>query len=229
MKTSNQTKLKWLFQQLIIPSILFFTPAGSAFASGGFDAITGPGNLIWVTNAATCVYGTNDYDVWITNVVAKAASNGTMNLTFTIQGGSDNVWYDVFVNPILDFSSDTNKTWAWMGQGYHCNTYMLTNLPSTTFFLILGTPQDSDSDGLTDAYEKLVSKTDPHNADTSGDGLLDGWEVLWGLNPLVNNTAQPSQRSNYSYDLADWLEGVSGVRTGEVTLDNEGNVLSVSQ
>ena len=33
-----------------------------------------------------------------------------MVLTFTIQGGSNNVLYDVFANSILDFSSDTNKS-----------------------------------------------------------------------------------------------------------------------
>jgi len=38
--------------------------------------------------------------------------------------------------------------------------------------------QDTDSDGLTDAYENLVSKTDPNNPDTDGDGVSDGDEVL---------------------------------------------------
>lgn len=116
-----------------------------------------------------------------------------------------------------------------MGQGYHGNTYMLTNLPNTACFLILGTPQDSDSDGLTDAYERLVSKTNPNVADTDGDGIPDAWEVLLGLNALVNDNAQPSSRSNYSYDFADWLEGISGIRSGSVSLDAEGNVLTVSQ
>jgi hypothetical protein len=53
--------------------------------------------------------------------------------------------------------------------------------------------------------------------------------VLLGLNPLANDNATSSSRSNYSYDFADWLEGISGVRTGSVSLDNEGNVQTVSQ
>jgi hypothetical protein len=116
-----------------------------------------------------------------------------------------------------------------MGQGYHGNIYTLSNLPPTTCFLILGTPQDSDLDGLTDAYENLVSKTNPNVADTDGDGLSDSWEVLLGLNPLLNDNAQSASRANYTYDFADWLNGISGVRTGSVSLDNEGNVLSVTQ
>ena len=74
-----------------------------------------------------------------------------------------------------------------MGQGYHGNTYTLSNVPATTCFLILGTPLDSDGDGLTDAFERLVSKTDPHNADTDGDGISDSDEWLNDTNPLIGH------------------------------------------
>ncbi|MGH7979143.1 MAG: LamG domain-containing protein [Limisphaerales bacterium] len=196
-----------------------------------YDAITGQGSLQLVGSAASCSDGTNADNIWITNVVATmvgGGTNATMNLTFTIEGGSNDVPYDVFANSVLSFGTN-GIPWAWEGQGYQCNTYTLTNLPNTTCFLILGSPQDSDGDGLTDAYELLVSKSDPHNYNTSGDGLSDGWDVLLGLSPLVNQFAQPGTRSNYDYDSADWLEGISGIRTGTVNLDNEGNVLSVSQ
>ena len=93
----------------------------------------------------------------------------------------------------------------------------------------MGTPLDSDGDGLTDAYELLVSHTDPHNPYSNLDGILDGWEILLGLNPQTSNLTQPSERANYGYTLADWLNGISGVKSGSVSLDNEGNVLSVSQ
>ena len=45
--------------------------------------------------------------------------------------------------------------------------------------------KDSDYDGLSDQGEIQVYKTDPLNADTDGDGYLDGAEVLAGTNPLV--------------------------------------------
>jgi hypothetical protein len=157
-----------------------------------YDAITGQGNLQWVSNTTSCVYGTNAYQVWITNVTAAAAGNGTMTVTFAIQGGQDNVSYDVFANSVLGFPASSSPAWAWMGQGGHCNAYQLTNLPNTSIFIILGTPQDSDLDGLTDAYEKLISHTDPNNPDTSGDGLSDSDKVLLKLNPLTSNAALPS-------------------------------------
>ncbi len=51
-------------------------------------------------------------------------------------------------------------------------------------FFTLGLDSDADGDGLSDAFERLVSKTDPLLADTDGDGLPDGWECRHGLNPL---------------------------------------------
>ena len=41
-------------------------------------------------------------------------------------------------------------------------------------FYRFGIDIDSDGDGLADAYERLVSRTDPALADTDGDGLGDG-------------------------------------------------------
>jgi hypothetical protein len=159
----------------------------------------------------------------MTNVAATLLTNGTMNLAFTIAGGSNGYPYDVFATPALAYPI-TNAQWAWMGQGYHCTRYQLTNLASSSALLILGTPLDSDQDGVTDAYEMLMSHTDPHKADTSGDGMLDGWKVLWGLNPSVNNPAQSGQRANFTYYLEGWLSAVSGVRAEAVGTDYEGNV-----
>lgn len=199
-----------------------YTP-GSAPA---LVVIAGPGYLLTVaTNLSGCVTSTN---VWLTNAVATAATNGTMNLAFTIAGGSNSLAYDVFATGALQIPI-TNAQWAWMGQGYQCGRYTLTNLPASGALLILGTPLDSDGDGLTDAYELLVSHTDPHNAGSNLDGIPDGWEILLGLDPQSSNLTQPGTRANYSYTLADWLNQVSGVKNGTINLDNEGNVLSVSQ
>jgi hypothetical protein len=152
-------------------------------------------------------------------------TNGTVSLAFTIAGGSNGWPYDVFATAGLVGQSITNAQWAWMGQGYQCTRYLLTNLPASPALLILGTPQDSDQDGLTDAYELLVSHTNPHKADSSGDGMLDGWKVLWGLNPSINNAAQPGLRSNFTYDPVGRLDLLSGIRGETLTNDFEGNIL----
>ena len=64
----------------------------------------------------------------------------------------------------------------------------------------------------------------PYANDTSGDGFSDAWEASLGLNPQISNLNNTSERSTYTYNLADWLRGVSGIRIGSVNLDNEGNV-----
>ena len=45
---------------------------------------------------------------------------------------------------------------------------------------------DQDDDGLT-AVEELELGTDPEDADSDGDLMLDGWEVEHALNPLVDD------------------------------------------
>ena len=47
---------------------------------------------------------------------------------------------------------------------------------------------DSDDDRLPDVDEATAG-TDPSNPDTDGDGMLDGWEVTHGLNPLVDDAS----------------------------------------
>jgi hypothetical protein len=191
------------------------------------DVITGAGYLQANGPVSAHNYGTNEYQVWITNVTATVVSNGTTAISFTIEGGSDGAMYDVFATGALE-SPLTNAVWFWMGQGGHFTNYTI-NITSPNAFLILGTPLDSDSDGLTDAYELLISHTDPHNPYSNLDGILDGWDILLGLNPQLNNPNTQSQRANYGYTLADWLNTVSGVKSGTIGLDPEGNVTSVSQ
>jgi hypothetical protein len=155
-----------------------------------------------------------------------------MNLTFTIAGGFSGVAYDVYANTVLDFSSSTNRAWAWMGQGYQCVTYTLSNLPDTSAFIILGNTNDSDSDGLTDTYEKLVSKTDPTKFSSDNSGMSDGWEVLYFGHTGIDPNADPDGDglSNYqeyqmwtaSYNPMAWDSNGNGVSDGSEDYSGDG-------
>jgi hypothetical protein len=90
---------------------------------------------------------------------------------------------DVFSAATLT-SPLSNVTWSWTGQGQPNVSYALplSNIGST--YLLLGTPQDSDGDGLTDAYEQLVSHSNPYVSNSIDPSMLDGWAVLEELNPF---------------------------------------------
>jgi hypothetical protein len=192
------------------------------------DVVTGQGNLMLTNLTDDHVYGTSANQVWITNFIASYAADGTMSAAFTIEGGTNGCYYDVFVGTALTVPW-VNGHWSWQGQGQRRQRCSLTGLPPGTVFFVLGTPKDTDGDGLTDAYELLVSGTNPTNSISNPDGIVDGWEVLLGLNPQTANFTSPSERANYGYTSADWLNTVTGVRSGSVSTDNEGNVTSVSQ
>lgn len=168
---------------------------------------------------STCV--TNS-PLFITNTIVTFDTNTLWTVQFEIQGTNSPA--DVFTTTNLSGNSITNSQWVWLERGPSCYTYQYTNQPTAQSFYILGTMQDSDGDGLTDAYEKLVSKTRPDLWDTDGDGLSDGWEVSHGMNPLVDESAQTSGRINYQYDAAGWLRVVTGIWGEGITLDAEGNV-----
>jgi hypothetical protein len=168
-----------------------------------FDVISGPGNLTltnyWIVGA--CVSSST---AWMTNVSAWAVGTN-MNLMFSLQGGPSGTPWDVFATATLS-SPLTNAQWAWMGRGFACNTYVLTNLPSRAFVILGNAAIDSDGDGLPNAYEALVSHTDPYNAYTAGDGIPDGWKVLWNLN-ATNSIA--SQDPDFD-GLSNWQEYLWG-------------------
>ncbi len=189
----------------LMQSAIVSAPSTPSPLPSTYDIITGQGGL----QSAGTVTAINGANVWITNVTSHivGTSSNAMTTTFTIQGGSNGVPYDVFANSVLAFGTN-GAPWAWMGQGYHGNIYTLTNLPNTTCFLVLGTPQDSDGDGLTDAFEQLVSKTNPNNADTDGDGISDSDEILNGTDPL---TSGPGWKLDTDNDgLPDTYESLVG-------------------
>jgi len=168
-----------------------------------FDAVTGHGDLQFVTNAAAC---SNLDTVYITNVSCQPVAGGGENVFFTIGGGSNGVAYDVFATTALA-QPMVNAQWYWMGQGYACSRYLLPNVANSAVFLILGTPLDSNAQGLTDAYQLLVCKTNPYQPNSSG--LLYGWDVEFGLTPTQANLATQDPEQDGLDNLQKYLYGAN--------------------
>lgn len=57
--------------------------------------------------------------------------------------------------------------------------------------------QDTDGDGLTD-YEEYVLELIPTNEDQDADGMIDGWEVEFGLDPLIDDSRLDTDGDTYT-------------------------------
>jgi hypothetical protein len=57
---------------------------------------------------------------------------------------------------------------------------------------------DTDVDGLKDYQELIIYKTNRENSDTDGDKMPDGWEVQYGLNPLVDDASLDKDSDGFS-------------------------------
>ena len=108
----------------------------------------------------------------------ESASNGVVEIEvtwssdfsdtleiFSLTNLTENNWNVIYTNIIT--AGATNFPWL---------DFSATNT-KTKFYITGNAELDSDSDYLTDAREILLYKTDPEDADTDGDGLLDGDEL----------------------------------------------------
>ena len=127
------------------------------------------------TNNFPPAYNYTTNDLWLE---ITAVTNGSAY--FTVHTPNTNV-VDLFTTTNLTTNvSGLNLTnWMWLLRTTNAQTsIVITNLWPVEGWFRLGTMQDTDGDGLTDAYEILVSHTDPNSWDSDGDGVSDGNEVL---------------------------------------------------
>jgi hypothetical protein len=151
--------------------------------------------------------------LYITNTACEFVTNQGWTVTFDVQGTNGPA--DIFATTNL-MNSLTNTLWAWLERGPSCATYQYTNQPGARAFYILGTTNDTDSDLLTDAYEKLVSKTLVNDADTDNDGMPDGWEVNNGLNPPDPADATDDPDGDWQTNLQEYNGGANSTHPRDV-------------
>lgn len=76
---------------------------------------------------------------------------------------------------------------------------------------------DSDNDGLTNR-EEYIAQTDPNASDSDGDGILDGWEIDRGLDP--NDASDAAQDNGNGQSYLDEYLGASDTEAPIITLEN---------
>ena len=83
---------------------------------------------------------------------------------------------------------------------------------------------DTDGDGLNDGAEVIVNKTDPQKADTDNDGLSDGDEVLiWHTNP-----SNPDTDGDSYLDGEEVRNGYSPLGPGKLFNSSTSTVVTTS-
>lgn len=133
---------------------------------------------------------TNDLWLEATNIINTINAGTGMTVTLLIHPpwNVTNGVYDIFATTYL-----APTDWQWVVRCDPGQTSLtLTNRPAQMEMYRLGLITDSDGDGLTDAYENLVSHTDRYNPDSDGDGISDGDEIMNATDPLTANPAFPA-------------------------------------
>ena len=136
-----------------------------------------------------------------TNVVTNVCATGIMPAETSVFLRAHWPW-NLYPVPtgIEVYASPQLSTSQWVGVGsapvIGSDNSAIIELPysvlpdgwTSSMFFMLGLNIDTDQDGLSDSFERIISKTDPNLADTDGDGMPDGWEYNNGLNPLSDPT-----------------------------------------
>lgn len=154
------------------------------------------------------------YTPALSNIVIGAVTYDTNGITLEIGFPADMAGgIDVFSCTNLDAFQAT--TWRWAatnlstsgGSPLQWTDATASNTNGLSWFYAVGdSGLDSDGDGLSDAQEMYLHHTDPHNADSDGDGLPDGWEIRYGLNPLLNDAGGDLDGDGVS-NLTEYLQG----------------------
>ncbi|MHA1686725.1 MAG: hypothetical protein ACTSYD_10015 [Candidatus Heimdallarchaeaceae archaeon] len=128
--------------------------------------------------------GTQNAIIYNNKFLAKDFFQQEYEFAMVIDDGSNNQWYNT-----------TSKVGNyWMGYN-KVDPYPINGSAGTQdLYPIVAT--DSDSDGLDDIIEQLLTNTSYINADTDNDGMNDGWEMLNGLNPLLDDAGEDLDADN---------------------------------
>ena len=188
----------WFETLLLLFCIGGFVQYGATKGTGGANSQS---TALAMMNVPVLNPASSDYD----GLFGLQNSIAATNLGFWgIEKGVDSVSFGIawpesafFTDNRLDLYGNwrlaTNE-WSHLAQINiaEARSNVIVSLPFTAFptsamekaaFYLVAKRDDSDGDGLSDAFERLVSGTMVLQADSDGDGIDDGKERLFGTDP----------------------------------------------
>jgi hypothetical protein len=158
--------------------------------------------------------------VYLTNMAAVSAGDGSMTASFSIVGGTNFVPYDILMVTNLVTPA---AQWNWLGIGYTSNRYTFPRQPSDIAFYKLARPSKTmtvgfgnDSVGQCDVPFGLTNVLQV--AGGGGQSLAlrtDGTVVAWGQNYYGQATV-PTNLTGVAMVSAGWYHSLAMLTNGTV-------------
>ena len=159
--------------------------------------------------------------VYLTNMAASFAYDGSITANFGIGGGTNFVPYDILMSTNLTIPV---ANWNWIGIGYTSNNYSFYEQPASLGFYILAKPSKTMTAGF---GNDVVAQCDVPYALTNalqvvgggGQSLAlktDRTVVAWGAN-YYGEGAVPTNLVGVAMIAAGWYHDVALLTNGTVT------------
>ncbi len=159
--------------------------------------------------------------VYLTNMTASFAGDGSITANFNIAGGTNFVPYDILMSTNV---ATPVANWNWIGIGYTSNNYTFFEQPASLGFYILAKPSKTmtvgignDGVGQCDVPYGLTNALQV--AGGGGQSLAlktDGTVVAWGANYYGEGVA-PTNLTGVAMVSAGWYHDVALLTNGTVT------------
>ncbi len=147
--------------------------------------------------------------VYLTNMTATVAGDGSMIPQFSIMGGTNFVPYDILMttNLALPLSSST-----WIGIGYTSNSYTFYVQPADTAYYLLAKPSKTmifpfgdDTYGQCNVWPGITNALQVVGSSEFSLALLsDGTVQAWGYNGASSSSLVSTNLTNVTMIAAGW-------------------------
>ena len=169
--------------------------------------------------ASSYAYGNS---VYLKNMTASIAGDGSTTANFSIAGGTNFVPYDILTTTNLLMPV---AQWSWIGIGYTSNNYTFYEQPADYGFYMLAKPSKTmvvpwgdDVYGQCDIWTGITNAVQVTGGYEFSLALLNNGTVVgWGFNGVSSSELVPAGLSGVTMIASGWQHNVALLTNGMVT------------